>query len=327
MKTLIEAFPNNLLEAIKIGESNVFSKPKNEIKNIVICGLGGSGIGAKIVQNWTQDEINVPITCVNEYVLPAFAGKNTLVIGCSYSGNTEETTMAIDQAHEKGCHIIGITSGGNLAGFCKKNKYDCIIVPGGNPPRSALAFSLVQLLHYLVAQAFILPDCLNSIHKASALLSKESEDIQLIGRKLADYLYKKVGVYYAETKYEGVVVRARQQFNENAKYLGWHHVIPEMNHNELVGWGGGDTRFAPVFFRTVDVHPRNAKRFQITVDAIKKKSVEVFILDAKGDTMIERALYFIHVVDWASYYLCDLNKVDIMDIDIIDYLKSELADF
>jgi glucose/mannose-6-phosphate isomerase len=327
MKELIEAFSQNIRDAIQIANSSTLTTPKNEIKNIIICGLGGSGIGAKIVHNWTQDEINVPITCVNEYTLPAFANENTLVIGCSYSGNTEETTMAIDEAHANGCHIVGITSGGNLQAFCAKFDYDCIIVPGGNPPRSALAFSLVQLLHYLAQQGFISPLCIVSINNAADALSKDLASIQSIGMELANFLYKKVGVYYAETKYEGVIVRARQQFNENSKYLGWHHVIPEMNHNELVGWGGGDERFAPVFFNTVDMHPRNKKRFQITLDAVQKKSGNVFIVDAKGENLIERSIYFIHIVDWASFYLCELNKADIMDIEIIDYLKSELAQF
>ena len=327
MKKLIEEFPQNIKDAIQIGNSHHFTKPTTEIKNIIICGLGGSGIGAKIVQNWTQGEIMIPITCVNEYSLPAFANKNTLVIGCSYSGNTEETTMAIDEAHAKGCHIIGITSGGNLQAFCAQHTYDCIIVPGGNPPRSALAFSLVQLLNYLAKQGFISSNCTASMSKGADALVEDIDFIQAIGRKLADYLFNKVGVYYAETKYEGVIVRARQQFNENSKYLGWHHVIPEMNHNELVGWGGGDERFAPVFFNTTDMHPRNSKRFQISLAAIQKKTGSVFVIDAKGDSIIERSLYFIHIVDWASFYLCELNKADIMDIQIIDYLKGELAQF
>ena len=108
MKKLIEAFPQNIIDATAIAKARIFQKPKNEIHTIVICGLGGSGIGAKIVSNWIQDEIQVPVVLSNEYVLPAFIGKNTLVIASSYSGNTEETTMSINEAHAKGCHIIGI---------------------------------------------------------------------------------------------------------------------------------------------------------------------------------------------------------------------------
>ncbi|MFM6914910.1 MAG: SIS domain-containing protein, partial [Aquirufa sp.] len=166
MKKLIEAFPQNIVDATAIAHASNFQKPKNEIHHIVICGLGGSGIGAKIVSNWIQDEIQVPVVVSNEYVLPAFAGKNTLVIGSSYSGNTEETTMSILEAKEKGCHIIGITSGGHLASFCNENGYDCVIVPGGNPPRSALAFSVVQLLHILAELGFTSAEHVPTMNKS-----------------------------------------------------------------------------------------------------------------------------------------------------------------
>lgn len=327
MKKLIEAFPQNIIDAIAIAKASTIHKPKNDIHNVVICGLGGSGIGAKIVSNWIQGEIQVPVVVSNEYVLPAFVGKNTLVIGSSYSGNTEETTMSINEAHAKGAQIIGITSGGYLASFCETNGYDCVIVPGGNPPRSALAFSVVQLVHIFAELGFTSAAHVESMNKSAAVLTNEIEEIQAIGKDLAAHLFGKVGVYYAETKYEGVIVRARQQFNENAKYLGWHHTIPEMNHNELVGWSGGDARFAPVFFSTGDLHPRNQKRMEITMAAVEKKCGKIFTLHTKGDNLIERSLYLIHIVDWASFYLCDLNGADIMDIDIIDYLKSELAKF
>ena len=139
--------------------------------------------------------------------------------------------------------------------------------------------------------------------------------------------FGKVGIYYSETKYEGVIVRARQQFDENSKYLGWHHTIPEMNHNELVGWSGGDSRFAPVFFCTGDLHPRNQKRLEITMEHIESKCGKIFKLEAKGSNFVERSLYLINVVDWASYYLCNLNGADIIDIQIIDYLKGEMSKF
>ena len=327
MKELIEAFPDNIKEAINIAESTSLKKPVSAIHNIVMCGLGGSGIGAKMVANWLQDEMKVPVSLVNDYTLPAFVDKHTLVIGSSYSGNTEETTIAIEEAQSRACHIIGICSGGKLEQFCKDNGYDCIVVPGGNPPRSALAYSVIQLLHIFATLGFVSHDHKQHMLKGGALIEANQEGIHVLAKEMASHLFGKVGVYYAETKYEGVIVRARQQFNENSKYLGWHHVIPEMNHNELVGWTGGDDRFAPIFFNTGDLHPRNYRRFEISKTAIEKKCGKVFNVSAKGDSFIERSLYLINVVDWASYYLCEMNGADIIDIEIIDYLKGELAKF
>jgi glucose/mannose-6-phosphate isomerase len=163
--------------------------------------------------------------------------------------------------------------------------------------------------------------------RAGQLIENENESINNIAKEMAKHLFGKVGIYYAETKYEGVIVRARQQFNENSKYLGWHHVIPEMNHNELVGWTGGDERFAPIFFNTGDLHPRNYRRFEISQDAVEKKCGKVMVVSAKGDSFIERSIYLVNIVDWASYYLCEMNGADIIDIQIIDYLKGELAKF
>ena len=327
MKSLIVAFPQNIVDALEIASKSNIRTANKSFKNVVLCGLGGSGIGAKIVANWIQDEINVPVVCLNEYTLPAFVDEHSLVIGSSYSGNTEETTLSMLEAKKRGSHIVGITSGGQLSVFCQENDYDCILVPGGNPPRSALAFSLVQLLHILSVHGLIERKSLEDMKSSVGLLNSEIASIHEIGKSLAEHLYQKVGILYAETKYEAVAVRARQQFNENSKYLCWHHVIPEMNHNELVGWTGGDKRFAPVFFVTADQHPRNSKRFQITQKAVENKCGTSFTLTAKGASFIERSLYLTHVVDWASFYLCEMNGADIIDIEIIDYLKGELAKF
>jgi glucose/mannose-6-phosphate isomerase len=327
MKKLIAEFPQNIVDAVKIAENMKFSKPQNEIRNIVICGMGGSGIGGRLVSEWVQMEIKIPMLFVQDYDLPAFVDQNSLVIGSSYSGNTEETLSSIAQAFERGSHVVGICSGGLLEEFCKKNNVDVVIVPGGNPPRSALAFSVIQLISLFTQLNLISGESLKSIEKGRNLLIQEKENIDAEAHQVARFLKDKVIAIYAPANYEAVAIRARQQFNENGKLLCWHHVIPEMNHNELVGWGGGDDRFGALFLDTQDWNPRNNKRLEFSLAVVKSKTENVLVLKAKGNSVIERSLYIIHVVDWASWYLSELKSVDAMDIKVIDSLKNTLSKF
>jgi len=326
MKQLIEAFPANITEALEIAENASFTKDYSNVQNVLICGMGGSGIGGSMVQAWLQDELNVPVSVTKDYSIPNFVSNNTLVIGSSYSGNTEETLTAVQDAHKKGATIIGVCSGGQMEAFCVDNGFDYVKVPGGNPPRTALAFSLVQLVNIFSATGLASSDRLRELEAGRNLIQNEQETIHLKARGLAEHLHQKVGIMYGMSAYEPILIRARQQFNENSKYLNWHHALPEMNHNELVGWGGGDRRFAPVFFMTSGNHPRNDKRMEITRDKIAQKTA-VFDLHAKGDSIIEQSIYLINLVDWASYYLAALDDIDTIDIAVIDYLKSELAKF
>lgn len=327
MDKLITAFPQNMIDALEIAEAQQFKQPANAIQNIVICGMGGSGIGGKIVAQWIEHEAKIPVTILQDYDLPAFVSTNSLVIGSSYSGNTEETMTSVKEAKNRGAHIIGITSGGEMEFFCTSNNYDCVIVPGGNPPRTATAFSIVQLINIFVQLGIISPSNLDEIRNSYDLLINETESIHALGAEIANFLFGKVGVIYTGPQYEAIAIRARQQFNENSKYLSWHHTIPEMNHNELVGWGGGDDRFAVLMLHTGDMNPRNQKRYEISRDIIAKKAAGIMEIEAVGKTQIEKSFYLIHLVDWASYYLCGLNEADIMDIKVIDFLKDELSKF
>lgn len=327
MEKLISAFPANISEALEIAKRSKFKTPDREIQNIVICGMGGSGIGGKLVGKWIENEIGVPILFAHDYTLPSFVSKNTLVIGSSYSGNTEETLSTVEEAIEKGAFIVGITSGGEMQAICEKNGFDCVIVPGGNPPRTALAFSLVQLLNIFSELGMISSERLNEMETARQLIVQNEVNIKAKAHEIAAFLIGNVGVLYGTTIYEPVLVRARQQFNENGKLLCWHHSLPEMNHNELVGWGGGDDRFASIFFESDDIHPRNARRMEITKARIAAMSSKNMTISPKGNNLIERSIYYINLVDWASLYLAELKKVDPVDIEIIDYLKAELAKF
>lgn len=327
MNKLIAAFPQNITDALTIASGVNFRKPSNEILNIVVCGMGGSGIGGKLVSQWVQDELTVPVLFCQDYDLPAFAGKHSLVIGSSYSGNTEETLSCVAEAVKKGAHVVGICSGGELETFCKNNNLDYVIVPGGNPPRSAVAFSVIQILNLLNQLGFISADALKETEKGRALIVSHEEEIHQEAKKLAHFLKDKVIAIYSSSPYEAVAIRARQQFNENGKLLCWHHVIPEMNHNELVGWGGGDDRFGALFLDTEDFNPRNEKRLEFSLDVVKSKTEHIYVLKAKGESIIQRSLYIINIVDWASWYLSELKEVDAMDIKVINSLKDTLSKF
>src|SRR4029079_16791535 len=145
MKELVDGFTAQLKEAIQIGESAVLKQPKEEIRNVVITGLGGSGIGGTIVSEIVAGECIVPISVNKDYFLPAFVNQHTLVIVSSYSGNTEETIQAMEAALKAKAKIVCISSGGKISEMAKRNHCDLVTIPGGMPPRACLAYSLTQL--------------------------------------------------------------------------------------------------------------------------------------------------------------------------------------
>lgn len=325
MDKLITAFTENIRTGIEIAKTFNLKKLSNQIDNILICGMGGSGIGGKLISDWVKKEIRIPISLSSDYSIPTFVSKNTLVIASSYSGNTEETMEAVRTANIKGAHIVGITSGGELREFCLQNNYDVIIVPGGNQPRAAIGYSLVQLFHIFSSFGLIEMNWENEILSSSKLIDDELENTKRIGQELASFIFQKIFVLYTETAYEGVATRAKQQLNENSKNLGWCMSIPEMNHNELVGWGGGNDSIAAVFVYTDDMNPRNKRRMDLTKEIVANKTKFTFNLNSKGNSLIERSIYLINVFDWASFYLHELNQVDAFDIKVINHLKGELS--
>ena len=189
-------------------------------------------------------------------------------------------------ALEKGATIAGVCSGGKLYKFCKEHQFDVVKVPGGNPPRSMLAFSVVQLVNILAVAGIIEKEALSKIDHCRHLLNKELIQIKETAKELAEFCKNKQVIIYTSSDNESIGIRCRQQINENAKQLCWHHVIPEMNHNELVGWGGGDSSIAPVFFVSQFLSDRNKLRFELNIDAIGRKTTNIFSVQGKGNTLI-----------------------------------------
>ena len=325
MRNLIESFPAQLEQALAIGNKARLKPAKNKIQNILITGLGGSGIGGSIVTELVAKECPVPISVNKNYEIPAYVDEHTLLIVSSYSGNTEETMTALGQAQKQGAEIAIITSGGQAHDIAQENGYNCIVVPGGNPPRSMLAFSLTQQFVLLNHYGFISNAFKASIQSFVDQLDQKGMEAETL--EIAKKLEGTLPVIYAIDGFEGVAVRFRQQLNENAKMLCWHAVVPEMNHNELVGWANGTNQMAVVYFRNETDFNRNQKRIEINKEIISRYTNRIHEIWSKGESNLERALYHIHYGDWISLHLSGINQVDVMEIEVIDHLKSELSKF
>lgn len=325
MERFVSIFTKQLKEAIEIGNSSSFNPFTKKITNVIISGLGGSGIGGKIVSELVQDELKVPVIINNNYFLPSFANEETLVIISSYSGNTEETVYALEQALEIGCEIACITSGGKVKQTAEEKGLNHIIIPGGNPPRSMLPYSLVQQFFILNYYNLISSKSFEEIEKSILLLDNTIDSIKTQAKGIAKKLLNKTTAIYADTSIGAVATRFKQQINENAKALCWDHVIPEMNHNELVGWAGGSNQFAAIFLKNETDFNRNQVRFNVSQEIIEKYTDTVLEIYSKGDTLIQKALYLILLTDWISVYLGNLKGVDTIEVDVISNLKEELS--
>ena len=326
MKKLIENFPNQLREALAIAEAATLS-PKQTIQNIIVTGLGGSGIGGTIISELVSETCPIPVLINKDYFLPKYIDNNSLVIISSYSGNTEETLEAMQQALNKKAQIICITSGGKVEEIAKQNNLDVIKIPGGNPPRSCIGYSLVQLIKVFVHYGFAPVSLFNDVKNSISLLEQESKNITADAKKLAQTLLNKIPVIYSLGSCEGVSVRFRQQINENSKMLCWHHVFPEMNHNELVGWTTKNENLAVVTFRTSFDYKRTQKRYEVSKSVFEKYSSGVYDIIAKGNSKAEQFIYLINIGDWISVYIAELRGIDAVEVNIIDHLKKELSKF
>ena len=324
MNDLVTRFSEQLKEAVSIAKSATLTKPKHTINKVVICGLGGSGIGATLVKETLHTEATLPIEVYKSYSLPGYADKHTMVICSSYSGNTEETLECFNEAVKCDAHIVCVTSGGKLLEMAERHSFDAIVIPSGMPPRACLGYSLTQLFHILAFHG-IAPDHSADILSAAGLLTENQQSLTKAAARMAEILVDKMPVIYSTALHEGVAVRFRQQLNENGKILCWHHVIPEMNHNELVGWSHDYHNIVVLMFRDTNENPRNELRIELCKKVFEKFANSVIEIPSKGNNTIEKKLYWIHFSDWVSCYLAEKRHVDAMDIKVIEQLKKDLA--
>lgn len=333
MRELLVKFPDQWEEAMALTNNLNLTVDKSKINTICLAGMGGSAIGADLVRTFCYEKCAKPIQVVRHYNIPGWVDENTLFITCSYSGNTEETRSAFDQARQKGAQIIVITSGGELLVEASENDIDYIKIPGGLPPRAALGYSFVPLYRVFQGLGFIekgdlaLEDTARLLHRQGDLLADLSESE---AASIADDIANTLPVIYSDsTLMEPVNVRWRCQFEENSKTLAYGNTLPEMNHNEIVGWEKITHltgRLSVILLNDLDDHLKVRQRMKIVKELTEDHAATFHVLQTRGEHPLERMFSLIQLGDWVSFYLAIMNEADPTPVAKIDLLKSKLAE-
>ncbi|RJP66588.1 MAG: bifunctional phosphoglucose/phosphomannose isomerase [Ignavibacteriales bacterium] len=297
---------------------------------ILLTGLGGSAIAGDILQNFLSDELKTPFVINRSYSLPQFINENSLVIVSSYSGNTEETISVLNEALKRKCKIICVGSGGKIKQISEENNLPYITVKGSYQPRFALYISfftvlkIFQQLNLIEPKDKLVSSILNLLKDKTAEYLKE-ENISI---ETAKSLIGFIPVIYAGDIISSVGYRFKCQVNENSKLNAFSNVIPEMNHNEIIGWESYlDKQFNAKVVNLIDkdYHPQVSKRFLVTSELIRNAGVEIINLESKEDDFRVRMFDLIYLCDWISYYLAVLRGFDPITIKNINTLKERLA--
>ena len=302
-------------------------------RQVVFSGMGGSAIGGDLVRDLLGPELEVPLLVNRSYSLP-FVDSTTLVVLCSYSGNTAETLSCFSQARKAGARMITITSGGQLLEASRRFATPVVLIPAGYPPRCTIGFISVLVLT-LLARLHLAPDLdiagWGSWLQAQAnALGPEMPVRENPAKRLAERLRGSILLIYGSQGRLGAVARRwAGQFAENGKQFAHFSVIPEMNHNELVGWKHPEkplSRLAAVFLRDREEHPEISKRFHLTADLVRERAGHCEDIWSKGSSWPERLWSLVLLGDFTSVYTGIQNREDPTPVEVIEELKRRLEE-
>lgn len=302
-----------------------------EIKNIVFAGMGGSSWPAMYVQVWPG--FNVPFEISRNYTLPEYVDKNSLVVVSSYSGNTEETISALEDAEKKGAQIVVMASGGRLLELAPRKGLPLYKIPSGIQPRMSSFYFIAAMIDLFGKLGLLVSDVGNSLADISNWLSDEVKnwkaDVvveQNPAKQLALELAGKTVVVYSGPKLYPVAHKMKICTNENAKNVAWAYQYPEFSHNEFIGWSSHpvDKPFGVVEIRSSLEHPRVLKRFEVTERMLSGMRPHPEVITPKGDSLPKQIFWTSMFCDFVCTYLALLNGVDPTPVDLVEKFKKSL---
>lgn len=329
LRQIILNSPDQLSWAINNWKPIKFDK---EFSNVILCGMGGSAWPIEFVVNYltTNPKMRLssaPFIIHRNYGLPDELNKNSLMIFSSYSGNTEETIEAYKAAMEAGAEAVVMTSGGELEKLAIKKGTKIIKIPEKNiPPRFSTGY-MVGFLSKLLEDAKIIKDASSDILKTSDYLKKilSEEKLEEQGFELAKKINGRIPLIYASVNYRIAAKVWKIKINENAKIPAFWNHLPELNHNEMVGFTLADPKqFLIILLKNRDDHKDILKVTDITEKLLTGKGFQLINLKMKGDNFFSQIFSTTLLCDWVSYYLAMMNRVDPTPVPIVDEFKKEL---
>ncbi len=330
MLSVINSLPEQIKEAYSLGHK---IQLKGTPDKIFVCGMGGSSISGQLLEAYFRMlKIKIPIFNVQDYNLPEYADKNSLIFIVSYSGNTEESISCYREALRKNLNIIILTTGGKLEEYSRINRLPCVIVPKGYQPRNAIAYLFFPMLKIL-ENAGIIASNSDDVKNLIDNLKKNQSSFDRIGYDIAMKLYGKLPVIYASSSFYSVAYRWKCEVNENTKIPAFCHKFPELDHNELNGYVNFSKINIPihiVILQDQDDHRRIIKRMEITRKLIKELTnddIKFTEITIRGDSILTKMFTTIYIGDLVSYYLAMNYATDPSPVNIIEKFKKEMGPY
>jgi len=328
----IKELPKQIRHAWEVTRASQLPPAYGDVRNITVIGMGGSAIGGDLAAALLADELKVPMSVHRDYGLPAFIGRDSLVIASSYSGNTEETLSAFEEARKRGAKVLALTTGGTLATQARAANYPVVTFSYKARPRATLGYSLGLVLGSLTRLG-LTRDLSADIDAAIADLAKLEERVHEGARtndakKLAIELYGRVVFAYGAGVMGVMARRVKGQWNENAKNWSAYDVMSELNHNAVVGFPNPQIAreaITVLLLRSDRDNPRHKIRFDVTRELLDRASIQHKSLEFGGTNMLSEVLQMTLFTDYVSFYVALLNGADPSPNTAIDYLKDRLA--
>jgi glucose/mannose-6-phosphate isomerase len=297
-----------------------------EAAGLLVCGMGGSAIGADLAAAVLGDRLTRPMLTVRDYSLPAWVTPEWAVLCSSYSGGTEETLACFDAAEALGARRLVASTGGALVDGAREAGVPVVGLPGIFQPRAAVAY-MFTIAAEIAAVAGIAPRIHTEIDVAAAFLSEQADDLQQRALAIAAEIDATPTVIHGADLTAPVARRWKTQINENAKLPAYYSELPEADHNELCGWAGAEAEAAPaaVFLEDSDQHPRIRRRFELTADQVASHASTAIRVETVGETRSERQLWAVMLGDLVSLQLAVLRGVDPLPVEAIEGFKQAMG--